>query len=131
MKDSYIIGLNVSNHDSSACLLKNGEIISFIEQERISRNKIALGEAPIDALKVCLEKENISLEDVEAIGVGMDWSYRKEQYKEPETESDKYLQRLMAATDSTHLKPTMNFAFCHFDFAIIQKSGFLKIWFPE
>ncbi len=92
MKDSYIIGLNVSNHDSSACLLKNGEIISFIEQERISRNKIALGEAPIDALKVCLEKENISLEDVEAIGVGMDWSYRKEQYKEPETESDKYLR---------------------------------------
>lgn len=92
MKDSYIIGLNVSNHDSSACLLKNGEIISFIEQERISRNKIALGEAPIDALKVCLEKENISLEDVEAIGVGMDWSYRKEQYKEPKTESDKYLR---------------------------------------
>lgn len=92
MKDSYIIGLNVSNHDSSACLLKNGEIISFIEQERISRNKIALGEAPIDALKVCLEKENITLEDVEAIGVGMDWNYRKEQYKEPKTESDKYLK---------------------------------------
>ena len=92
MKDTYIIGLNIGNHDSSACLLKNGEIVTYIEQERISRNKLAIGEAPIDALKCCLDKEGISLSDVEAIAVGMDWAYRKDVYKEPKKESDKYLR---------------------------------------
>jgi len=92
MNYSYIIGLNVSNHDSAACLLKNGEIVSFIEQERISRNKIAEGEAPINALKACLEQEKISLKDVDAIAVGMDWTYRRLQYKETKEESDKYLR---------------------------------------
>ena len=91
METNYIVGLNIGNHDSSACLIKNGEIAVYIEQERVSRNKMALGEAPIEALKSCLEKENISLNNVEAIAVGMDWTYRKEQYKEPKYESDKYL----------------------------------------
>ncbi|MCQ2589036.1 MAG: hypothetical protein MJ179_01300 [Treponema sp.] len=92
MKDIYIVGLNIGNHDSSACLLKNGEIVSYIEQERISRNKLAIGEAPIDALKCCLEKEGISLREVEAVAVGMDWTYRKAIYNEPKEESDKYLR---------------------------------------
>lgn len=92
MKNIYIVGLNIGNHDSSACLLKNGEIVSYIEQERISRNKLAIGEAPIDALQSCLKKEGISLSDVEAIAVGMDWKYRKGFYKEPKEESDKYLR---------------------------------------
>lgn len=90
--NTYIVGLNIANHDSAACLLKNGEIVSYAEQERFSRNKIALGEAPIDALKYCLENEGIGLQDVEAIGIGMDWSYRKEKYQEPEKESSKYFK---------------------------------------
>lgn len=92
MKTNYIIGLNIGNHDSSACLLKNGEIVSYIEQERISRNKLAIGEAPINALLCCLEKEGISLRNIEAIAVGMDWSYRKTVYHEPKEESNKYLK---------------------------------------
>jgi carbamoyltransferase len=81
MKNNYIIGLNIGNHDSAAALLKNGEIMSYAEQERFSRNKIAEGEAPIDALYYCLKKENISLSDVEAIALGMDWGYRDKNYQ--------------------------------------------------
>lgn len=92
MNNSYIAGLNVSNHDSSACLLKNGELVSFAEQERFTRNKLAIGEPPIDALQFCLQKEHIQLADVEAIAIGMDWSYRKEQYKEPKEEQEKYIK---------------------------------------
>ena len=88
----YIIGLNVSNHDSSAALLKDGELVCFAEQERFSRKKMALGEAPIDALKFCLEKECITLNEVEAIAIGMDWNYRKEKYGEPKEERNKYLR---------------------------------------
>lgn len=92
MTNIYIVGLNIGNHDSSACLIKNGEIVSYIEQERISRNKMAIGEAPIDALKGCLMQEGISLSEVKAIAVGMDWSYRETFYKEPKEERDKYLR---------------------------------------
>jgi len=81
MKNNYIIGLNIGNHDSAAALLKNGEIMSYAEQERFSRNKIAEGEYPIDALCYCLKKENISLSDVEAIALGMDWAYRDKNYQ--------------------------------------------------
>lgn len=56
MFNRYIVGLNIGNHDSSACLLKNGEIVSYIEQERISRNKLAIGESPIDAFKMLFRK---------------------------------------------------------------------------
>jgi len=81
MKNNYIVGLNIGNHDSAATLLKNGEVISYAEQERFSRNKIAEGEYPIDALYYCLQKEDISLSDVDAIALGMDWAYRDESYQ--------------------------------------------------
>lgn len=76
--NKYILGLNIGNHDSSAALIKNGELVKYIEQERISRNKMALGEPPIDATLECLKSEKISINDVSAISIGMDWKYRNE-----------------------------------------------------
>lgn len=92
MKDWYIVGLNVGNHDSSAALIKNGTIFSYIEEERVSRNKLAIGEPPVKALKCCLNQAGISLEDVEAIAVGMDWTYRNKVYGMSKEELDKYLK---------------------------------------
>ena len=37
--DYYILGLNIYHGDSSACIIKNGEIIFAIEEERINRIK--------------------------------------------------------------------------------------------
>ena len=90
MNIEYIIGLNIGNHDSSAALLKNGELIAFAEQERISRNKLSIGEPPVDALKYCLQREGITLKDVKAIAIGMDWKYRNNHYGMPQEELDKY-----------------------------------------
>lgn len=88
--NKYIVGLNIGNHDSAACLIKDGILMSYAEQERFSGNKMALGEAPIDALLYCLNTNNITLGDVEAIAIGMDWSYRNTTYKEPIQELKKY-----------------------------------------
>jgi carbamoyltransferase len=90
MDIDYIIGLNIGNHDSSAALLKNGELVAFAEQERLSRNKLSIGEPPVDALKYCLQSEGITLEDVTAIAIGMDWKYRNDHYGMPQEELDKY-----------------------------------------
>lgn len=89
--DKYILGLNIGNHDSAAALIKNGELVKFIEQERISRNKMALGEPPVKAILECLNSEGISISDVSAISIGMDWKYRNEVYKMSKEEKEKYL----------------------------------------
>lgn len=88
--NKYILGLNIGNHDSAAALIKNGEIVKYIEQERMSRNKMALGEPPIDAIIACLNSESISITDVSAISIGMDWQYRNNIYNMSEEEREKY-----------------------------------------
>ena len=86
----YILGLNIGNHDSAAALIKDGRLINFIEQERISRHKMAIGEPPIEAIHECLKKEGIQFKDIDAIAVGMDWQYRNKVYKMSEEEAAKY-----------------------------------------
>ena len=88
--ETYVLGLNIGNHDSAAALIKNGELISFIEQERISRNKMALGEAPVEAIMECLKNAGITMHDVSAISVGMDWKYRNRVYEMSDEEKVKY-----------------------------------------
>jgi carbamoyltransferase len=71
-KTNWFLGLNIGMHDSSAALLKKDRIFAVSAQERFSRRKSAHGEAPIDAVKFCLAKANITLDDVTAIGLGSD-----------------------------------------------------------
>ena len=88
--NKYILGLNIGNHDSAAALIKNGEVVKYIEQERISRNKMAQGEPPIEATLACLNSEGITIKDISAISVGMDWKYRNKIYEMSKQEQDKY-----------------------------------------
>lgn len=70
LRSGWLAGLNHGPHDSSCALLKDGELIVTIEQERVSRNKRALGESPADALRFCLEFAGITLGDVDAVALG-------------------------------------------------------------
>ena len=54
MKIKYILGLNIYHGDSSACIMRNGEIIFAIEEERINRIKHWAG-LPIESIKACLK----------------------------------------------------------------------------
>ena len=67
----YIVGLNSFHGDSSACLLKDGVLIAAAEEERFRRIKHWAG-FPSEAMKWCLTKGGISLEDVEHIAVNQD-----------------------------------------------------------
>ena len=68
MKDGYILGLNIYHGDSSACIMKNGEIIFAIEEERINRIKHWAG-FPLESVKLCLEHANISLSQVDYLAI--------------------------------------------------------------
>ena len=39
--DNYILGINSVYHESSACLIKNGQLVIAIEEERLNRIKHA------------------------------------------------------------------------------------------
>jgi carbamoyltransferase len=65
-KPSYILGINAYDHDTSACLLRDGEIAFAIAKERINRQKHATGFYRI-AVDYCLNAEGITLDDVELV----------------------------------------------------------------
>lgn len=66
MKDIYIIGISAFYHDSAAVLIKNGDIVAAIQEERLTRKK---GDAdfPINSLIECLKIGKISIDDISYI----------------------------------------------------------------
>ena len=65
-KPSYILGINAYDHDTSACLLRDGEIAYAINKERITRRKHDTGFFQ-DVVDYCLKAEGISLDDVDLV----------------------------------------------------------------
>ena len=65
-KHVYVLGLNAYDHDTSACLLRDGEIIFAINKERITRQKHDTGFFQ-DVVDYCLKAEGISLDDIDLV----------------------------------------------------------------
>lgn len=68
----WVLGLNHGAHDAAAALLRDGEIVSLVEQERLSRRKRADNESPASAALWCLQSSSISLADVAQVALGSD-----------------------------------------------------------
>jgi carbamoyltransferase len=64
----YILGINAYHADASAVLLKDGNIVAAVEEERFNRVKHAAG-FPSLAIQHCLQRAGIAIEDVAHIGV--------------------------------------------------------------
>jgi carbamoyltransferase len=69
-----VLGLNFTYHELSACLLKNGQLVAAVEEERftrIKRGKPALVDnpdvLPLHAIEYCLGLMNIHLSEVDHI----------------------------------------------------------------
>lgn len=67
----YILGLGGSNHDFSACILKDGQLLVAIEDERIQRIKRGdssySAKPGFDSIKYCLESLNLNLNDIDHV----------------------------------------------------------------
>ncbi len=61
-----IIGISCYYHDSAAALIINGEIISAVQEERFTRKKHD-SSFPKEALKYCLENNNLTLKDIDYV----------------------------------------------------------------
>lgn len=61
-----ILGFSAWFHDSAACLLRDGQVVAFAEEERFSRRKHT-PEYPQQAIDYCLDAGNLRLDDVDAV----------------------------------------------------------------
>jgi carbamoyltransferase len=68
---TYILGINAFHGDSSACLLKNGRLLSAVEEERFRRIKHWAG-LPSESIRYCLDNAGITLSEVEVIAINQD-----------------------------------------------------------
>ena len=63
---TYILGISAYFHDSSACLLRDGEVIAAVQEERFTRIKQDHS-FPVYSIAFCLTKAGISIDECEAI----------------------------------------------------------------
>ena len=61
-----IVGLSAFYHDSSCCLLRNGQLLAAAAEERFSRVKHDAG-LPVQAFRFCLEKGGLDLTEVDCL----------------------------------------------------------------
>ena len=62
----YILGISAFYHDSSACLVKDGQILFAIQEERFTRIKHDQS-FPMNAIKACLNGAKVSIGDIDCI----------------------------------------------------------------
>ncbi len=62
----WILGLSSYYHDSAAALIKDGEIVSAVQEERFTRKKHD-SHFPSNAIQYCLESQGIDLSDIKDI----------------------------------------------------------------
>ncbi|TAJ25809.1 MAG: carbamoyltransferase [Reyranella sp.] len=68
---TYILGLNAYHADAAACLVKDGELVAAVEEERFRRIK-HWGGFPSESIRYCLAEAGISLGDVDHVAVNSD-----------------------------------------------------------
>ena len=66
-----IIGY-LHGRDPAACLVANGELVAFVEEERLIRQKHAANIFPIRSIDFCLKAGGLDLKDVDAFAFGYD-----------------------------------------------------------
>lgn len=74
----WYLGINAapSTHDPAACVVDgDGEVLAFVEEERLTRLKHAVGRAPVRAVEECIRSSGVDLADMAGIGFG--WNRRE------------------------------------------------------
>ncbi|GIV97749.1 MAG: carbamoyltransferase [Herpetosiphonaceae bacterium] len=75
----YTLGINAVYHDSAACIVKDGQVLAAVEEERFTRIKhgkrpipFSTYELPFHAIDYCLREAGINLVDVDHIAYSYD-----------------------------------------------------------
>src|SRR3989442_8130828 len=63
---SDILGISAFYHDSAACLVRDGQIVAAVQEERLTRKKHYAG-FPTQSVRYCLREGGVSLSDLRYI----------------------------------------------------------------
>ncbi len=93
-----ILGLSGAlNHDPSAAILVDGEIVAAVEEERLIRDKHAKGKMPVEAARYCLRTAGIAAKEVDVVAFPFApiplssparWHYAKRHWYAPDRAMD-------------------------------------------
>jgi len=61
-----ILGISCYYHDSAACLIKDGELVAAVQEERFNRIKNS-SDFPINAINHCIQASSISFNDIDYV----------------------------------------------------------------
>ncbi len=64
---THILGISAFYHDSAAALLRDGEIVAAVQEERFTRKKHD-SDFPAKAVEYCLERAGIGVSDLDFVG---------------------------------------------------------------
>jgi carbamoyltransferase len=67
----YILGINAYHGDAAAAIIRDGELIAAVEEERFNRCKHCAG-FPVESIRYCLKVAGVSIEEVSHIGISRD-----------------------------------------------------------
>lgn len=67
----YILGINAYHGDAAAAIVKDGQLIAAVEEERFNRFKHAAG-FPEQSIRYCLDTAGITLADLDHVGISRD-----------------------------------------------------------
>ena len=108
MKDIYILGINVS-HDISCSILKNGQILCSIAEERLNRIKRYTGgvdregmtnkHLPQKSIQYCLDAAGVALRDVDLMVVSTCVVVNYENYTTRRLTKEEILEQLPGEVD--------------------------------
>jgi carbamoyltransferase len=67
----YILGINAYHGDAAAAIVKDGQLVAAVEEERFNRQKHCAG-FPAHAIRWCLEAANTSLDEIDHVAISRD-----------------------------------------------------------
>jgi carbamoyltransferase len=66
-----ILGINAYHGDAAAAIIRDGELLAAVEEERFNRHKHCAG-FPIESIRYCLAAAQVNIEQVDHIGISRD-----------------------------------------------------------
>src|SRR4051812_3564912 len=66
-----ILGINFYYHDSTACIVSNGQLVVAIEEERITRKKHST-DFPVHSINRCMEVAGLKPADIDYVAISVD-----------------------------------------------------------
>ncbi len=67
-----ILGIAGLFHDAAAALVRDGELIAFVEEERLIQQKHAHGKFPHQAIRFCLQQAGIRMKEIDYLAFYFD-----------------------------------------------------------